>query len=443
MSTTLTYDPVAFRDPTLAHYLYSSLQRLAPPLDAALAESAGLSAATRRADCARYARRRSVPDRDPLRRREQRGIPERQRTFSGHAHARLSAHWRRLRRPLPEEPRSEAAEQPEFAQLPASLSLLKDFDRRHGTDFRLRARVLFSRFGNAVVKLHRRATSQESVALLQLQDTLYTDRNGFVMRSDFRERYEDDDDRDDDREQDRRPPYDKPVEAVKPAQPTLEELFEELNGLIGLERVKADVAEMVDLSAGAADPQGARLQDRAYLAPLVFYGNPGHRARPRSRAHLGRIYRALGMLSRGHMVETDRAGLVAGYVGQTAQKVKQVVNEALGGVLFIDEAYALASYNQSSNDFGPEAVATLLKLMEDHRDDLVVIVAGYPEKMRDFLHSNPGLESRFNKFIEFEDYSPAGTRRHPAILRRSVRLCAVRGRPPKGDPRLRGGLPPA
>ncbi len=93
-------------------------------------------------------------------------------------------------------------------------------------------------------------------------------------------------------------------------------------------------------------------------------------------------------------------------MGQTAQKVKQVVNEALGGVLFIDEAYALASYNQSSNDFGPEAVATLLKLMEDHRDDLVVIVAGYPEKMRDFLHSNPGLESRFNKFIEFEDYSP-------------------------------------
>ena len=137
---------------------------------------------------------------------------------------------------------------------------------------------------------------------------------------------------------------------------------------------------------------------------LVFYGNRA-RARPLARL-LGGIYRALGILSRGHMVETDRAGMVAGYVGQTAQKVTRVVNEALGGVLFIDEAYALAAYNQSSNDFGPEAVATLLKLMEDHRDDLVVIVAGYPEKMRNFLRSNPGLESRFNKFIQFDDYSP-------------------------------------
>ena len=274
MSTTLTYDPVAFRDPTLAHYLYSSLQRLAPPLDAALAESAGLSAGHGEltaldmlaGDLCLIAIRfvgannaESLSDNEPFR--------DMHTLVSPHTGVAFADLFRKAAR--------EAAEQPEFAQLPASLSLLKDFDRRHGTDFRLRARVLFSRFGNAVVKLHRRATSQESVALLQLQDTLYTDRNGFVMRSDFRERYEDDDDRDDDREQERRPPHDKPVEAEKPARPTLEELFEELNSLIGLERVKADVAEMVTF----LQVQQVRKERGYKTVPvsrhLVFYGNPG------------------------------------------------------------------------------------------------------------------------------------------------------------------------
>ena len=113
----------------------------------------------------------------------------------------------------------------------------------------------------------------------------------------------------------------------------------------------------------------------------------------------------MGVLSKGHLVEVDRSGLVAGYVGQTAIKVQEVIQEALGGILFIDEAYSL-TVNRGESDFGFEAVDTLLKGMEDHRDDLIVIVAGYPDLMNEFLNSNPGLRSRFNKFINFTDYTP-------------------------------------
>lgn len=188
----------------------------------------------------------------------------------------------------------------------------------------------------------------------------------------------------------------------KPEQ-TLEELMQELNDLIGLESVKREVRTLINLIKvrKMREQHSLKVMDMSFH--MVFTGNPGTGKTTVARL-VAKIYKQLGFLSKGQLIETDRSGLVAGYVGQTAGKVTEVVNSALGGILFIDEAYALARKGMD-NDFGREAIDTLVKLMEDHRDDLVVIVAGYTDEMHDFLTSNPGLISRFNKYVDFPDYT--------------------------------------
>ena len=177
------------------------------------------------------------------------------------------------------------------------------------------------------------------------------------------------------------------------------------DGLCGLDKVKADVKSLINLVKVRRLRQEHGLPVPPMSLHLVFLGNPGTGKTTVARL-LAKIYRAIGVLSKGQLVEVDRSGLVAGFVGQTALKTGEVIEKALGGVLFIDEAYALANQD-APNDFGREAIETLLKGMEDHRDDLIVIAAGYTELMGRFLHANPGLESRFNKYFYFEDYNGA------------------------------------
>lgn len=185
---------------------------------------------------------------------------------------------------------------------------------------------------------------------------------------------------------------------------SLEIVLQELEQLIGLEEVKKDVYELVNLLEIQKKRSSQGLKNIEITLHTVFLGPPGTGKTSVARL-LGRIFKHLGFLSKGQMYETDREGMVAGYVGQTASKVDKVVEESLGGVLFIDEAYALTQ-NALGNDYGSEAVNTLLKRMEDHRTDLAVVVAGYTEQMKDFVESNPGLRSRFNRFFRFDHFTP-------------------------------------
>lgn len=180
--------------------------------------------------------------------------------------------------------------------------------------------------------------------------------------------------------------------------------MEDLNELIGLTGIKHDVRELYDFTKIQKLRKDAGMKTVPVSMHLVFTGNPGTGKTTVARI-LARLYKQIGVLSTGQLVECDRSGLVAGYVGQTAVKTQKKIEEAMGGVLFVDEAYSLARSADQGTDFGQEAIDTILKAMEDHRDEFVVIVAGYTKPMETFIHSNPGLQSRFNKFIEFPDYT--------------------------------------
>ena len=182
---------------------------------------------------------------------------------------------------------------------------------------------------------------------------------------------------------------------------SLEDLQRELDSLIGLKSVKKEISSLINLLKINNIRKERGLTTPKTSNHLVFLGNPGTGKTTVARL-IAKIYKQLGVLEKGQLIEVDRSGLVAGYVGQTAIKTQEKINEAMGGVLFIDEAYSLA---KGETDFGQEAIDTLQKAMEDNRDDFVVIVAGYTKQMEAFLLSNPGLKSRFNKSILFEDYT--------------------------------------
>lgn len=183
---------------------------------------------------------------------------------------------------------------------------------------------------------------------------------------------------------------------------TMESLLEELDGLVGLESVKKDVHSLMNFIkvTKIREKRGMKVPTISYH--LVFTGNPGTGKTTVARL-VAKLYYHMGILPQGQLVETDRSSLVAGYLGQTAIKTQKVIQQAMGGVLFIDEAYSLAGDTEDS--YGKEAIETILKAMEDHRDELVVIVAGYTELMHKFIESNPGLSSRFSKYFEYPDYT--------------------------------------
>jgi SpoVK/Ycf46/Vps4 family AAA+-type ATPase len=299
-------------------------------------------------------------------------------TVSEHRKAALLEHWK----VLSNEVHKVGAGRPR--NFLKSLRSLSQYDTKNGTALFDRIAAACYTYAQVVMKAAGTITKAQAKRLIKVRALIYGEISG---------------------EEEARQEVQAQSAKTEEAEETLDEVMEKINNLIGMMKVKDQISNFINLIKVRRERELRKLPVSQLSLHAVFYGPPGTGKTTIAR-YLGKVYRCLGLLKKGHLVETDRADLVAGYVGQTAIRTDEVFQGALDGVLFIDEAYSLTSSRDSGRDFGQEAVNTLLKRMEDNRDRVAVIVAGYPDEMKDFIESNPGLRTRFNRFFYFEHYSP-------------------------------------
>ncbi len=264
---------------------------------------------------------------------------------------------------------------------------LKKYDSENGTELSTTAASLYNRIAETIVKSDGQVTQREKSLLIKIASRIST-----IISSPLQDTIKPKDSNE------------KKTDAKKEDEETLESVMAKINELIGMQNIKDEINTLINLITVQKEREKRGLPVSNLSLHAVFYGPPGTGKTTIARL-LGKVYKTLDLLTKGQLIETDRAGLVAGFVGQTAIKVDEVVNNALDGVLFIDEAYSLKQ-SGGGKDFGQEAIDTLLKRMEDYRDRFVVIVAGYPDEMKEFINSNPGFKSRFNRYFYFKDYTP-------------------------------------